>query len=92
LRVVSADSRRDVLQARVEVSLADGRVLHRRVRTDASYLSANDPRVVVGLGRGSRVERVRVRWPGGGVEDWTDLPVRRYSMLVKGEGESFLDE
>jgi len=92
LRVLTDDARRDAVQARVEVTLADGRVLYRRVRTDASFLSANDPRLVIGLGEESRVARVRVRWPAGGVEEWTRVPVGRYSMLVQGRGESASDE
>ena len=41
---------RDMLGARVEVVRADGVTLHRRARADGSYASANDPRVLVGLG------------------------------------------
>ena len=52
--------------------IAKNKVLRRRVRTDGSYLSANDPRVLVGLGAVNAVEAVRVRWPDGTVEEFKD--------------------
>ena len=44
--------------ARASASCAtDGTTLWRRARSDGSYASANDPRVVVGLGAGDRGSR-----------------------------------
>lgn len=80
LRVVGKAGR-DMLGARVEILVSKDRVLRRRVRTDGGYLSANDPRVLVGLGRETRVPLVRVRWPDGTVEEWNDIPVDKYSTL-----------
>ena len=42
---------RDMLGARVEVRQREGPSLWRRARSDGSYASANDPRVLVGLGK-----------------------------------------
>ena len=75
---------RDMLGARVEVVIKKGHVLWRRARTDGSYLNANDPRVLVGLGTASRVELVRVYWPDGSVEEWKGLPADRYTTLKQG--------
>ena len=50
-----ATTGRDMLGARVGVVREDGTTLWRRVRSDGSYASANDPRVVVGLGPSARV-------------------------------------
>ena len=86
LRLVGGEHGGDRLGARVEVTLPGGRTLWRRSRTDASYLSANDPRILVGLGEADGALRVRVFWPGGGVEDWTEVPSGRYSTLVEGTG------
>jgi hypothetical protein len=80
-------SGRDALGARVLLELPEGRRLWRRVRTDASYASANDPRLLVGLGNADRVQAVRVHWPSGQVEEWTDLPVRQYRTLKEGGGQ-----
>ncbi len=60
--------------------------LWRLARTAGSYASANDPRVVVGLGDEAAVERVEVRWPGGRREIFRDVPVGAYSELRRGTG------
>jgi len=77
---------RDILGARVRVTVAKNRVLWRRARTDGSYLSANDPRVLVGLGSAGKVESVSVYWPNGNVEEWKTPPVDRYTTLTEGTG------
>ena len=73
----------DVLGARVEIFVTKDNVLRRRTRTDGSYLSANDPRVLVGLGQATRIHSVRVRWPDGTVDEWRDLPVDKYTTLKR---------
>jgi hypothetical protein len=83
IRALGARSRRDMLGARIEVFLADGSHRWRRVRTDGSYASANDPRVVVGLGADARPVTVRVHWPDGRIGTWADLKVDRYSALTQ---------
>jgi hypothetical protein len=82
LRLVGKD-RRDMLGSRVEIRIGN-RTLTRRVHTDGGYLSAQDPRVLAGVGGSRRVDRVRVYWPSGRTEEWTDLPVGRYNLLVEG--------
>ena len=73
----------DVLGARVEIVVSRDNVLRRRTRTDGSYLSANDPRVLVGLGTAARIQSVRVRWPDGTVEEWKDVAVDKYTTLIR---------
>ena len=77
-------SGRDMLGALVEIVVTENNVLRRRVRTDGSYLSGNDPRVLVGLGQSSKVKAVRVRWPGGITEEWKDVRVDQYTTLKEG--------
>ncbi|MFN7918403.1 MAG: CRTAC1 family protein [Vicinamibacterales bacterium] len=84
LRLVSATLKRDVVGARVEVRRATGPALVRHARADGSYASANDPRVLVGLGASADAPRVRVVWPDGTAEEWTSLPVDQYSTLTQG--------
>lgn len=78
---------RDALGSRVEVRRRKGSALWRRVRTDGSYAAANDPRVLVGLGKTVGVSSVRVHWAGGVVEEWAGVPVDRYTTLTEGEGK-----
>ena len=88
LRLVGGAGRRDMPGARVGVFRDEGPPLWRRARADGSYASANDPRVLVGLGGAVTVRRVRVVWPSGREEDWTDLPVNRWLTLEEGTGKS----
>lgn len=85
LRLVGAGGR-DLLGARVEVIRKNG-TLWRRVRADGSYASANDPRVLVGLGSSTEAVRVRVRWPDGRVEERGDVAIDRYTTVTEGSGQ-----
>jgi hypothetical protein len=87
LRLVGARARRDMLGARVSILKPDGTRLWRRSRSDGSYASANDPRVLVGLGAAPPGPvRVRVLWPGGTSEEWTGVAGDRWLTLTEGQG------
>ena len=88
LRLVGGTGPRDMLGARVGVFRDVGPPLWRRARADGSYASANDPRVLVGLGEAATVQRVRVIWPSGREEEWTDIAVDRWLTLEEGTGHS----
>jgi hypothetical protein len=64
---------------------ADGRTLLRQCQTDGSYLSASDARVHFGLGQAAAVESLSVRWPGGHIDTYPNLPVDRYLTLREGD-------
>ncbi|MBI3491522.1 MAG: CRTAC1 family protein [Acidobacteria bacterium] len=87
LRLVGGPGPRDMLGARVGAFRNQGPPLWRRARADGSYGSANDPRVLVGLGDVAAVPRVRVVWRSGRVEDWTDIAVDRWITLKEGSGD-----
>jgi hypothetical protein len=78
--------KRDALGARVEVSRRDAPPLWRRVHTDGSYLSASDPRLLIGLGVNAIVESVVVHWPDGFQERFPAPPLRRYTTLAQHTG------
>ncbi len=86
LRLVGGEPPRDQIGAWVGVHREDKPVLWRRVRTDGGYASANDPRLLVGLGNDAAVDRVEVHWPDGSVEEWTGVAVDRYTTLTMGGG------
>jgi hypothetical protein len=73
--------------ARVEIMRGKDPSLWRRSRTDGSYASANDPRVLVGLGDEAGPVSVRVRWPSGKTEMFADVNVDRYVALAEGTGK-----
>jgi len=76
---------------RVEGSAAGGSgggsIVWRRARAEGSYASANDSRVLAGLGQSAKTVKVRVTWPDGKSEEWSDVPVDRYTTLTEGTGK-----
>jgi hypothetical protein len=87
LRLLGKQTPRDMLGARIGIVRDDGSTLWRRARSDGSYASANDARVLVGLGRSTGVSRVRVVWPSGTSEDWTAVAIDKYTTLKEGDGK-----
>jgi hypothetical protein len=86
VRVEGRHRRRDIVGARVGVTRANAPTIWRRARADGSYASANDPRVLAGLGDTSKIDKIRVEWPDGTADEWTNVPVDRYTTLKQGEG------
>jgi hypothetical protein len=84
LRLLSG--KRDAYGARVEVKRQGLPTLWRRVRADGSYLSANDPRILVGLGSVSKIDSLTVHWPDGKNEDFGVPAIGQYTNLVEGAG------
>ena len=86
---LTGPSGRDLLGARVEVFLEDGK-LHGVARNAGSYASASDPRVRFGLGEEPPdTVKVEVHWPdddGPRRETWEGVPTGRYTTLVRGTG------
>jgi hypothetical protein len=82
-RVSDKGAVRDMLGARVSVLQRGSPVRWRRARADGSFASANDSRVLVGLGRSTERPRVRVTWPDGRIDEWQDVAIDRYNTLVE---------
>jgi hypothetical protein len=78
---------RDQIGARVEVIRKSGGPLWRRARSDGSYASANDPRVLVGLETSSDPVRLRVMWPSGRTEAFGETAIDRWITLTEGTGK-----
>ena len=64
LELLGTESNRSAIGTAVDVHLAD-RVLHRQLKGGGSYASTNDPRLLIGVGKADRIERVEIRWPSG---------------------------
>jgi hypothetical protein len=82
LRLVSPAGR-DMLGARVAIVRKSSATLWRRARADGSYASANDPRVLAGLGDSTEPPTVRVTWPDGRMDEWPNVPIDRYTTLTE---------
>jgi thiol-disulfide isomerase/thioredoxin len=82
-----AASNRDAVGATVEVS-AGRRLLRRTVIAGDGYLAQSSKRLHFGLGDAERVDRVVVRWPGGGSEELPGYAVDRRWRVKQGSGEA----
>ena len=79
---------RDAYGSRVELT-AGGRTQVAEVRSAASYLAANDSRVVFGLGGGpGGGVQAKVRWADGLTETFENLMPGRYQELSRGKGRA----
>lgn len=87
LRLVDPATNRDMLGTRVAVIPVGGTPSWRRVRSDGSYASANDPRVLFGLGTNSEIEGVQAIWPDGTLETWTSVQTDQWVTLSRGTGQ-----
>ncbi|HEX5707049.1 MAG TPA: CRTAC1 family protein [Pyrinomonadaceae bacterium] len=81
LVLAGARGNRQGLGARVTVEDAGGGEQIFDVTTAGSYLSSNDPRLVVGLGARAAVLRVTVRWPNGRTQTVSNPPVDKYTTI-----------
>ncbi|MHC5111832.1 MAG: CRTAC1 family protein [Planctomycetota bacterium] len=64
----------------VEVTMADRRIV-RIVNPAHGYLSSRDPRVHIGLGPLTAIDKVSVRWPDGSTREFDGLAVDRIHRL-----------
>ncbi|MCB1056127.1 MAG: CRTAC1 family protein [Acidobacteria bacterium] len=78
-------SNRDAVGALVTLEAGDLRQVQ-VVSAGSSYASQHDRRLHFGLGDRELVDRLTVRWPGGGEETFTDLPARSRVRIVEGQG------
>ena len=62
-----------------------GRTIVRWVVGGGSYLSQDDPRLLIGLGTRGAAERVEITWPGGRVDRHEGLSADRPWLVREGE-------
>ena len=85
---------RDAIGAVVTVEIDPGNCVSRphlakqmrHVTAGCSYASQHSSRLYFGLDDLPRVDRLTVRWPGGGQEVFRDLPARQLVRIVQGRG------
>ena len=67
--------------ARVTVTSLSGQKQIYDVGTAGSYLSSNDPRIVVGLGNARGVRSIEVKWPSGRVQSIPNPGIDKYIRI-----------
>lgn len=80
LSLIGRAANRDGLGALVRARIGE-RTIVQEVRGDRGYLSHSDPRLYLGLGDASRVDEIRIQWPGGGEEVLDGLEPGAYALL-----------
>jgi hypothetical protein len=88
INLVGTKSNPDAIGARITYQAGDLKQ-HRMKVGGGSFLSAHDPRMVLGLGKRTKIDWVEIQWPqpSGKVERITDLPLDRYVTVVEGAGK-----
>jgi len=82
---VGTQSNRDAIGARLRLT-AGTRTQVREVTSASSYLGQNDPRVHVGLGAATSVDRVEIRWPSGRTEVVENVAANQVVVIREGAG------
>jgi hypothetical protein len=87
VRLVGKHSNPDGIGARINWQAGDLKRTRLKVG-GGSYLSAHDPREVLGIGNRTKIDKLEIRWPqpSGRIETFTDVPVDRYITIVEGSG------
>ncbi|HEX4007800.1 MAG TPA: CRTAC1 family protein [Acidobacteriaceae bacterium] len=86
LRLIGTKSNIDAIGAKVTWQSGD-LTRHRSKVGGGSYLSAQDPRMVLGLGPRRQIDWIEIEWPrpGAAKQRFTGLPIDRYITIVEGQ-------
>jgi len=88
INLVGTRSNPDAIGARITYQSGD--LKQRRMKVGGgSFLSAHDPRVVLGIGKRTKLDWLEIQWPqpSGKIERITELPIDRYVTIVEGSGK-----
>jgi len=86
LELQGTKSNRDAVGAKVTFKIGDRKLVRHR-KGGGSYLSASDPRLLIGLGDASQVDQVEIRWPSGLVQRLGPLQADRGYRIIEGENQ-----
>lgn len=67
--------------ARIIVTDEKGRKQIFDLSCSGSYLSSNDPRIIIGLGEAAAVKSVEIRWSGGKIQKLENPEIDRYHLI-----------
>jgi hypothetical protein len=87
IRLRGTRSNRDGLGSRLRVT-AGGVTQTNWIRSGSSFASANDACAFFGLGRGTAVDRIEVRWPSGQTESFGPAKADQVLTLTEGQRAS----
>jgi len=87
IKLIGRKSNIDAVGARITYQAQDLKRSRMKVG-GGSYLSDHDPRIVLGIGKRTKIDWLEIKWPlpSGAIERLTDLPIDRYVTIVEGQG------
>ena len=85
IRMIGRKANSDAIGARITFQAGDLKRSRMKVG-GGSFLSAHDPRIVLGIGGRTKVDSLEVKWPqpSGLVQHFKNLPLDRYITIVEG--------
>jgi hypothetical protein len=86
LELQGTKSNRDAVGAKVTVQLGNRQLVRHR-KGGGSYLSAPDPRLLIGVGPARKVDQVEIRWPSGWVQTLGPLDIDRGYLVIEGDNQ-----
>ena len=88
LNLIAKKANPDAVGARITYQAGDLKRSRMKVG-GGSYLSSHDPRLVLGIGKRTKIDWLEIKWPqpSGAVERFTSVPVDRYVTIVEGQGK-----
>jgi hypothetical protein len=88
INLVGTKSNADAIGARI--TYQSGNLRQQRMKVGGgSFLSAHDPRIVLGIGKRPKLDWLEIQWPqpSGKIERIAELPIDRYVTIVEGAGK-----
>ena len=92
LRLEGKTANRDAIGARVELKFKDRPDIIRTLRAGEGFLGQSSKWMHFGVGDATQVDRVIVRWPGRAVQEFRNLDLGRYHVLVEGDDRAKASE
>jgi hypothetical protein len=88
INLVGTRSNVDAIGARITYQSGDLKQQRMKVG-GGSFLSSHDPRIVLGLGKRTKLDWLDIQWPqpSGKIERIAELPIDRYITIVEGAGK-----
>jgi hypothetical protein len=87
LQLQGTKSNRDAVGAKVTFQVGNRKLVRHR-KGGGSYLSARDPRLLVGIGDARQVDQIEIRWPSGLIQRLGPLPADRGYLVVEGDSQA----
>jgi hypothetical protein len=85
VRAIDPILNRDMYCAKITVYTDYGTFI-RLINAGYSFCSSNDPRAHFGLGDSQYIEKIRIDWPGGRSDIYTDIKLNQTIVLHKSSG------